>query len=142
MVGAEQLLLDTHSLKTVLLDLPSIGSQVVRKAPASYTKIVVKGMTRAEMILKVVMAPHENSVVFVDNYIKLLADCNTETFQKILEMKGLKRSEQSSMLDLFRQRLPNPPSGAENNSMALQTPTPEQESSRIRKLEKLIKKRL
>ncbi|XP_040280701.1 vacuolar protein sorting-associated protein 53 homolog isoform X1 [Bufo bufo] len=142
MVGAEQLLLDTHSLKTVLLDLPSIGSQVVRKAPASYTKIVVKGMTRAEMILKVVMAPHENSVVFVDNYIKLLADCNTETFQKILEMKGLKRSEQSSMLDLFRQRLPNPPSGAENSSVTLQTPTPEQESSRIRKLEKLIKKRL
>ena len=48
-----QLLLDTHSLKTVLQDLPSIGSDVVRKAPASYTKIVVKGMTRAEMILKV-----------------------------------------------------------------------------------------
>lgn len=48
-----QLLLDTHSLKMVLLDLPSIGSQVVRKAPASYTRIVVKGMTRAEMILKV-----------------------------------------------------------------------------------------
>ncbi|KAM9318664.1 vacuolar protein sorting-associated protein 53 homolog [Pholidichthys leucotaenia] len=53
MVGAEQLLLDTHSLKTVFLDLPSIGSQVLHKAPASYTKIVVKGMTRAEMILKV-----------------------------------------------------------------------------------------
>jgi hypothetical protein len=33
-VGAEQLLLDTHMLKTVLLDLPSIGSQVNRKAPA------------------------------------------------------------------------------------------------------------
>lgn len=33
-VGAEQLLLDTHSLKTVLLDLPSIGSKVNRKAPA------------------------------------------------------------------------------------------------------------
>ena len=29
-----QLLLDTHSLKTVLLDLPSLGSQVFRKAPA------------------------------------------------------------------------------------------------------------
>uniref|UniRef100_A0A8D0GXX9 Vacuolar protein sorting-associated protein 53 homolog n=1 Tax=Sphenodon punctatus TaxID=8508 RepID=A0A8D0GXX9_SPHPU len=138
-----QLLLDTHSLKMVLLDLPSIGSQVVRKAPASYTKIVVKGMTRAEMILKVVMAPHEPAVVFVDNYIKLLADCSTDTFQKILDMKGLKRSEQSSMLDLFRQRLPTPPSGAENStSLSLTAPTPEQESSRIRKLEKLIKKRL
>uniref|UniRef100_A0A8C5LWQ7 Vacuolar protein sorting-associated protein 53 homolog n=1 Tax=Leptobrachium leishanense TaxID=445787 RepID=A0A8C5LWQ7_9ANUR len=142
MVGAEQLLLDTHSLKTVLLDLPSIGSQVVRKAPASYTKIVVKCMTRAEMILKVVMAPHEPSVVFVDNYIKLLTDCNTETLQKILEMKGLKRSEQNAMLELFRQRLPKPPTGADNSSATLQAPTPEQESSRIRKLEKLIKKRL
>ncbi|XP_062967674.1 vacuolar protein sorting-associated protein 53 homolog isoform X2 [Cynocephalus volans] len=108
MVGAEQLLLDTHSLKMVLLDLPSIGSQVVRKAPASYTKIVVKGMTRAEMILK-----------------------------------GLKRGEQSSMLELFRQRLPTPPAGAEgSSSLSLMAPTPEQESSRIRKLEKLIKKRL
>ncbi|XP_068945807.1 vacuolar protein sorting-associated protein 53 homolog isoform X1 [Petaurus breviceps papuanus] len=143
MVGAEQLLLDTHSLKMVLLDLPSIGSQVVRKAPASYTKIVVKGMTRAEMILKVVMAPHEPLVVFVDNLIKLLTDCNTETFQKILDMKGLKRSEQSSMLELFRQRLPTPPSAAEGpGSTSLTAPTPEQESSRIRKLEKLIKKRL
>ncbi|XP_056297426.1 vacuolar protein sorting-associated protein 53 homolog isoform X1 [Pseudoliparis swirei] len=141
MVGAEQLLLDTHSLKTVLLDLPSIGSQVLRKAPASYTKIVVKGMTRAEMILKVVMAPHEPPVVFVDNYIKLLADGNPETFQKILDMKGLKRSEQSSMLELFRQRLPTPPSGADGGP-SLFSSTPEQESSRIRKLEKLIKKRL
>ncbi|XP_034403785.1 vacuolar protein sorting-associated protein 53 homolog isoform X3 [Cyclopterus lumpus] len=141
MVGAEQLLLDTHSLKTVLLDLPSIGSQVLRKAPASYTKIVVKGMTRAEMILKVVMAPHEPPVVFVDNYIKLLADGNPETFQKILDMKGLKRSEQSSMLELFRQRLPTPPSGADGGPSLFST-TPEQESSRIRKLEKLIKKRL
>nr|XP_019943665.1 PREDICTED: vacuolar protein sorting-associated protein 53 homolog [Paralichthys olivaceus] len=143
MVGAEQLLLDTHSLKTVLLDLPSIGSQVLRKAPASYTKIVVKGMTRAEMILKVVMAPHEPPVVFVDNYIKLLADGNPETFQKILDMKGLKRSEQSSMLELFRQRLPTPPSGADGGpTLSFSAPTPEQESSRIRKLEKLIKKRL
>uniref|UniRef100_H2UXL7 Vacuolar protein sorting-associated protein 53 homolog n=1 Tax=Takifugu rubripes TaxID=31033 RepID=H2UXL7_TAKRU len=143
MVGAEQLLLDTHSLKTVLLDMPSIGSQVLRKAPASYTKIVVKGMTRAEMILKVVMAPHEPPVVFVDNYIKLLADGNPETFQKILDMKGLKRSEQSSMLELFRQRLPTPPSGSDGGpSLSFSTPTPEQESSRIRKLEKLIKKRL
>uniref|UniRef100_A0A6Q2XEZ7 Vps53 N-terminal domain-containing protein n=1 Tax=Esox lucius TaxID=8010 RepID=A0A6Q2XEZ7_ESOLU len=92
---------------------------------------------------QVVMAPHEPSVVFVDNYIKLLADGNPETFQKTLDMKGLKRSEQSSMLELFRQRLPTPPSGADGGpSLSFSTPTPEQENSRIRKLEKLIKKRL
>lgn len=57
--------------------------------------------------------------------------------------QGLKRSEQSSMLDLFRLRLPAPPPGGDSaGSLSLSAPTPEQESSRIRKLEKLIKKRL
>lgn len=51
--GAEQLLLDTHMLKTVLQNLPTISSQINRPAPAAYTKVVVKGMTKAEMILKV-----------------------------------------------------------------------------------------
>lgn len=39
-VGAEQLLLDVHMLKTALLDLPSTGYQVQRKAPATYTKVI------------------------------------------------------------------------------------------------------
>ena len=101
-VGAEQLLLDTHSLKTVLLDLPNLaevtlmkhlhpldrlhhllntaalvtpaaptapqaGSQQnrpltgARKAPAAFTKVVVKGMTRAEMILKVILDIQQQS---------------------------------------------------------------------------------
>ncbi len=73
------LLLDTHSIKTLLLDLPTVGSKVVgntasgsataagsRKAPASYAKIVIKGMTKAEMILKVVMSPAEPAKGFVE----------------------------------------------------------------------------
>jgi hypothetical protein len=39
-VGAEQLLLDVHMLKTALLDLPSTGCQIQRKAPATYTKVI------------------------------------------------------------------------------------------------------
>ena len=74
-VGAEQLLLDTHSLKTALLDLPNLveGSArpTARKAPAAFTKIVVKGMTRAEMILKVVMSPADPAS-FVEQYIRLV----------------------------------------------------------------------
>lgn len=71
-------------------------------------------------------------------------DCGTTPDHLLsLSSQGLKRSEQSGMLELFRQRLPAPPSGAENSStLSLMAPTPEQESSRIRKLEKLIKKRL
>ncbi|XP_038059447.1 vacuolar protein sorting-associated protein 53 homolog isoform X1 [Patiria miniata] len=135
-VGAEQLLLDTHSLKTVLLDLPSIGSKVSRKAPASYTKIVVKGMTKAEMILKVVMSPADPPQSFVDNYIKLIADRDTANFQKVLDMKSLKRSDQNTMLELFRTRVPRA-EGQTSSPSAHQ----EQEGSRIRRLEKLIKRR-
>ncbi|XP_063395988.1 vacuolar protein sorting-associated protein 53 homolog [Mytilus trossulus] len=141
-VAAEQLLLDTHSLKTVLLDLPSLGSQVIRKAPASYTKIVVKGMTKAEMILKVVMSPHEQPQGFVDNYIRLLSDSDINEFQKVLEMKGLRRGEQSNLLEIYRARIPISSILGSANDQTPVTSAPDQESSRIRKLEKLIKKRL
>jgi hypothetical protein len=133
-VGAEQLLLDTHMLKTVLLDLPSIGSQIHRKPPASYTKIVTKGMSKAEMILKVVMAPHDPIQGFVDNYRSLLPDSDVTELQKVLDMKGLKRSEQSMIQDLYRAGV------AEYQSAP--SSTPDTEASRIKKLEKLIKKRL
>ncbi|VDI70663.1 vacuolar protein sorting-associated protein 53, partial [Mytilus galloprovincialis] len=136
------LLLDTHSLKTVLLDLPSLGSQVIRKAPASYTKIVVKGMTKAEMILKVVMSPHEQPQGFVDNYIRLLSDSDINEFQKVLEMKGLRRGEQSNLLEIYRARIPISSILGSANDQTPVTSAPDQESSRIRKLEKLIKKRL
>ncbi|KAK6192338.1 hypothetical protein SNE40_003822 [Patella caerulea] len=140
-VAAEQLLLDTHSLKTVLLDLPSLGSQVARKAPASYTKIVVKGMTKAEMVLKVVMSPHEPPQGYVDNYIRLLNDSDVNEFQKVLEMKGLRRNDQSILMEIYRNRIPmSALTGETSHSQNVSSPEPE--SSRIRKLEKLIKKRL
>lgn len=44
-------------------------------------------MTKAEMILKVVMSPQDPAEAFVDNYIKLIADTDTSNFQKLLEMK-------------------------------------------------------
>uniref|UniRef100_A0A0M3IP00 Vacuolar protein sorting-associated protein 53 homolog n=1 Tax=Ascaris lumbricoides TaxID=6252 RepID=A0A0M3IP00_ASCLU len=51
--GAEQLLLDTHALKTFLLSMPSVESSISTKPPTIYTNGVVKTMTKAEMILKV-----------------------------------------------------------------------------------------
>ncbi|KAL1482992.1 hypothetical protein MTO96_033433 [Rhipicephalus appendiculatus] len=134
-IGAEQLLLDTHSLKMVLLDLPLLESQVARKAPASYTKIVVKGMTKAEMLLKMVLAPHEPAESFVEHYTKQLPESDAQEFQKVLDMKGLKRSEQNVLTEVFPAQL--------LSALAIvTTTTPEHESSRIRRFEKLIKKRL
>lgn len=46
-----------------------------------------KGMTRAEMTLKVVMSPHDPYQGFVDNCLKLLPEVDVTEFQKVIEMK-------------------------------------------------------
>jgi len=65
-----------------------------------------------------------------------------------LQLQGLKRSEINSLLELYRAHLPVSMAIGRQGSMEGQGQggsmvlTPEPESSRIRKLEKLIKKRL
>ncbi|XP_014243237.1 vacuolar protein sorting-associated protein 53 homolog [Cimex lectularius] len=130
--GAEQLLLDTHTLKTILLGLPLIGSKVNREPPPSFTKVVIKGMTRAEMILKVVMSQTEPDESFVDQFLKLLPESDIHEFQKLLEMKGLRPPDKNHLLTLFRKRQPNLSQAVLNS--------PKHEISNIRKLNNLIKK--
>lgn len=108
-------------LKTVLLNLPSIASQINRSAPAAYTKVVTKGlwfglkcsdgecltfwylgMTKAEMILKIVMTPVDPAKNFVDQCKKLLPECQLTEFYKILEMKTIRRQEQTILVELFK----------------------------------------
>ena len=112
----------------------------------------VKGMTRAEMILKVVMDASETNPKFVAHYTRLLPDSDVVEFQKILDMKGVRRSDQQQLIDLYRTHQ----SSEEDKSVdsTLQSTnligseshvghhSPEHESSRIKKLEKLIKRRL
>jgi hypothetical protein len=99
--GAEQLLLDTHMIKKSLLDLPIHGS-AVKSAPVTYTKAIIRGMTKAEMILKVVLVPHNPVDAFIESYLKLLPDSDTTEFMRILDMKGVKRSDSNYLLDQFR----------------------------------------
>lgn len=103
-LGAEQLLLDTHMLKEELLTLLSVGSQINRQAPLPYTKVVTKNMSKAEMIIKVVMRPLEPPSSFVDHFNKLLPDSQLSDFHKVLEMKGVKKQEQTNLLELFKSK--------------------------------------
>ena len=144
-VGAEQLLLDTHSIKTMLLDLPIVGSKVVkesRKAPASYTKIVIKGMTRAEMTLKVVMSPSEPLESFVDQFNKLLNDADLSELTRVLDMKGIKKADHPPFQDYFNASLPHLASSSVLAKEQDNAGTVFEEESKIKKLEKMIKKRL
>ncbi|KAH0535661.1 vacuolar protein sorting-associated protein 53 homolog [Cotesia glomerata] len=136
-VGAEQLLLDVHMLKTALLDLPSTGCQVARKAPATYTKVVVKGMAKAEMILKIVMSTTECPKSFAEQCRRLLPELQLPEFQKVLEMKGLRKQEQVGLVEMFKATAADNPEGG-----SLVMESPEHEAGKIKRLEKLIKKRM
>lgn len=137
-MGCEQLLLDTHSLKTVLLELPTIESQVNRKAPASYAKTVIKGMTKAEMIVKIVMANVNPHALFIEQYLKLLPDNMMTEFHKICDMKGIKKADQIQLIELYKKMVPeNSHAGEADSSIQVGD-----DKGRIKKLENLIKKRL
>lgn len=138
-MGCEQLLLDTHSLKTVLLELPTIESQVNRKAPASYSKTVLKGMSKAEMIIKICQWPMTNAnqhALFIEQYLKLLPDNTLAEFHKICDMKGIKRVDQAILVDLYKKMAPKDSLNEGDTTHDLH------DDRKIKKLENLIKKRL
>ncbi|KAF9910995.1 Vacuolar protein sorting-associated protein 53, partial [Lobosporangium transversale] len=103
-IGAEQMLLDTQAVKSLLLEIPNLGSESSVPVPASFIKFVTRGLGKIETVLKTAMSPHEPVDMFIDHYFLLIGDRNLANFQRILELKGLKRSEQQQMVDLFQKK--------------------------------------
>ena len=69
----------------------------------SFTKIVLKGMTRAEMILKVVLTPHDSPRQFVRNYLQFMNnDGDIGSFQKVLDMKAIRKPEQAHLIERLK----------------------------------------
>ncbi|KAL6137090.1 hypothetical protein ACLB2K_062385 [Fragaria x ananassa] len=99
--GAQQMLLDTQAVKTILLDIPSLGHQTSRAA--SYAKFVSREMSKAEALLKVILSPIDS---VADTYRALLPEGTPMEFQRILELKGLKKADQQSILEDFNKHGP------------------------------------
>ena len=105
-------------------------------------------MTRAEMTLKVVMSPSEPIHAFVEQFNKLLNDANSAEFVTILDMKGLRKVDQASYVEIFNSLQPNQ-TGTQAIQNQATSPSKvtvksniEEEESRIKKLEKMIRKKL
>ncbi|KAL7331154.1 Vacuolar protein sorting-associated protein 53 [Mucor circinelloides] len=117
-IGAEQLLLDTHSIKTLFMDIPSMGiSDGPVSVPTSYSRIVNKGISKVEAILKTVMSPTEPLEAYVENYLLLVGDKSIVNFTKLLELKGVRKPEQNSLIDMFNRRIPHHDNLAENSNL-------------------------
>lgn len=122
--GAQQMLLDTHAVKTLLLEVPSLGGQ--NAASASYNKFVGREMGKAEALLKVILSPVES---IADTYRALLLEGTATDFQRLLDLKGLKKAEQQPLLDYFNRRgtsgaAPSSPLPSVTQSVAIVPATP------------------
>ncbi|CAE5959840.1 unnamed protein product [Arabidopsis arenosa] len=113
--GAQQMLLDTQAVKSILLEIPSLARQT--STAASYSKFVSREMSRAEALLKVILSPIDS---VADTYRALFPEGTPMEFQRILELKGLKKADQQSILDDFNKHGP----GFTQQSVAAAMPQP------------------
>lgn len=102
--AAQQLLLDATSIKTLVLRLPPLAGAPV---PGTFQKYVTRETGKIEAMLKVVLSPTEMAV---SAYTALVPNGTATDLQRILEIKGLPRTE-SAPLILEYTRLVGPQQG-------------------------------
>ncbi|XP_014476728.1 PREDICTED: vacuolar protein sorting-associated protein 53 homolog [Dinoponera quadriceps] len=90
------------------------------------------------MILKIVMSPIESPSDYVKQRRMRLPDLPFSEFQKILDMKGLKKTELVPLLEQFKQLENADAMHAAKSHIAHDSP--EHEAVSIKRLERLIKK--
>ncbi|KAK4054690.1 Vacuolar protein sorting-associated protein 53 [Microbotryomycetes sp. JL221] len=98
--GAEQILLDLQALKTCLLHLVHAPGDLA-PVPMSYSRYVSRSVTKIETLLKVIMTPEDPAEEFVKHYLLLVPCQSFSDFQKALDLKGVRRTEQNTLLDVF-----------------------------------------
>lgn len=112
-MAAEQLLLDLYEVRTLLMELPQFSpSEASSVLGTSYSKFLEKAIARIEMLLRIVMTPTEggggqdggSNDFFIQEYLKIIGDRSFSNFQKVLELKGLKRIEMNTLIEQFVRR--------------------------------------
>jgi vacuolar protein sorting-associated protein 53 len=107
--GTQQLLLDVYNLKTLFLKLPVLEDAALSGekkasaagpsiAPAMYTKTIQKHFGRMETILKLVGTPLD---LLIDNFKVQWPGGTSADFVVVMNLKGMKRPEQASLLEKF-----------------------------------------
>ncbi|QDZ18793.1 Vps53-like vacuolar protein sorting-associated protein [Chloropicon primus] len=96
--GTQQLLLDAQAIRTLLLDLPSLGNHGL---PPSYSRTVQQEMSKAENLLKVLLSPPD---AILSNFLALMPITAAKEMPQILELKGLSKAEQQDVLNEMSRR--------------------------------------
>ncbi|DBB02539.1 hypothetical protein WJX82_000485 [Trebouxia sp. C0006] len=106
--GSQQLLLDTQAIKGLLLDLPAAGKskgEQDQAGPAGFSSWITRELGRAEALLKVVGSRPDT---LADNFFTLMPSGTLPDYQRIIDLKAMKRSEQQQCIDAFNKRVGRP----------------------------------
>ncbi|GAA5969374.1 hypothetical protein JCM8115_003118 [Rhodotorula mucilaginosa] len=99
-IGAEQILLDLQGIKNTLLHLV-VAPGDTAPIPTSYSRYVARSVQNIDTLLKVIMSPEDPAEEFVRHYLLLVPCQSFSDFQKLLELKGVRRADQNHLLDVF-----------------------------------------
>ncbi|KAH7086868.1 Vps53-like protein [Paraphoma chrysanthemicola] len=99
--GAEQMLLDSYVLKKGFLELPTLNEEPGTAPPSSFVKRVTQSMARIDPFLKTLQVRPSPPEALVQAYLIHIADKSDTNFKKILDLKGIRKAEQTQLLDLF-----------------------------------------
>lgn len=116
-VGAEQMLLDSYVLKKGFTELPILNDEAGTAPPAryathtpdaqqlltafSFVKRVNQAMSRIDPLLKTLQVRPSPPEALVQAYLIHIADKSDTNFRKIMDLKGIRKAEQTQLLDLF-----------------------------------------
>jgi hypothetical protein len=97
------LLLDTYTIKALLLHLPSMeaeggGGAAGAKASPAYVKLVNSKAAHVEMILKLIGTPED---MLLERFKIMWPHGQSADLQMVMTLKGTKRSEQQVLLDML-----------------------------------------
>jgi hypothetical protein len=142
--GAEQMLLDSYALKKGLLDLPALTadtSTAMNEANINrFAQRAKNSLSRIESLLKTLQVRSSPPEVLVQAYLIHLQDRSEVHFRRILELKGVRKSDLVSLVELFKAHAASPthaslPAASPflTNLFALQAPTASQKNDKIDK---------
>lgn len=114
--GSQQLLLDTYTLKTLLMLLPTLQSieEIERifdksplfsdhylNSPSIYTKMINSKIIIIENYLKLISTPPE---LLVDRFLNYFPDGQQSELLSLMSHRGVKKVDQIFILDKFKQK--------------------------------------
>ncbi|KAI9759638.1 MAG: hypothetical protein M4579_002206 [Chaenotheca gracillima] len=100
--GAEQMLLDSYVLKKGFEELMTLNTEAGTAAPPGYLKRVNQSMTKLDPLLKTLQVRSVPPEGLVQAYLIHIGDRSDTNFKKILDLKGVRKQDQTHLVELFQ----------------------------------------